>query len=359
MSKTKVNEEFLKTYLNAHSPVGFELEAGGGKIWHDYVSQYADKVSVDVYGNVYATYGEMDSARKTVVIEAHSDEIAWRINYIRPDGFVRVIRNGGSDTLIAPSKRVNIFGKNGVVRGIFGFPPIHDRQRNDKAGLNDIFLDLGCSSKEEVLELGVEVGQVAVFDDKLEILNDKFYVGRALDNRIGGVAIAEVLRKLYENEVELPYNLVVINAVQEEVGLEGSRMAAFNIKPDIAIVTDVTHATDSPAYNPERQGDIRAGQGAVLDHSPATHNVINRLVRKVAEKKNIPIQLQASSSGQGTDTHSFAYSTGGCATTLLSFPLRSMHTTVEQVHRDDVVSVIRIMYHTLKNISEDIELTYL
>lgn len=359
MSKTKVNEEFLVKYLNANSPVGFEIECGGAKKWIDYVTPYAKKVEVDTYGTAYAFYNETDANKKTVVIEAHSDEISWRINYIRADGFIRVIRNGGSDTLIAPSKRVDIFGNKGKVKGIFGFPPIHDRQRNENAGLQDIFLDVGASSKEEVLELGIEVGDVAVFDDKLMILNDRYYVGRALDNRMGGVAIAEVLRKLYENKVELPFNLVVINAVQEEVGLHGGQMASFNIKPDIAIVTDVTHSTDSPAYSPERQGDIKAGQGAVIDRSPATHNVIHRLIRKVADKKGIPTQLQASSSGLGTDTGAFAYGSGGCASALISFPLRSMHTVVEQVHKDDVVSVIRLIYHTLKNISEDIKLEYL
>jgi putative aminopeptidase FrvX len=354
IGNTELNEEFLVEYLNSHAPVGHEIQMGGQKKWIDYITPFVDRVETDVFGTAYAIIENKDSDYK-VVIDAHADEIAWTVNYIRPDGFIKVDRLGGSDTLIAPGLRTNIWGSDGVVRGVFGFPPIHDHKRNKNAGLEDIFLDIGASSKEEVLERGIEVGTPLTFVAETEFLgkDNEFIVARALDNRIGGFAIAEVARKLHENNIKLPYNLYIVNAVQEEVGLRGAEMATQNIKPDVAIITDVCHATDSPAYNKERQGDFDAGKGAVVDKAPAINNVLRDLVRKSADNKGVPYQLSTSSRVTGTNTDAYAYSNGGVVCSLISFPLRYMHTTNEVVHKDDVINVIRTIYHTLKNIEDN------
>jgi putative aminopeptidase FrvX len=136
-------------------------------------------------------------------------------------------------------------------KGVFGYPAIHVRDLGkDKAPtVNDIFIDLGAANKKEVEEMGVHVGTVVTFEDGLTELNDRFYVGRALDNRVGGFMIAEVARLLKENNIQLPYTLYVVNAVQEEIGLRGAEMIVRRLKPDVAIVTDVTHDTQSPMYN--------------------------------------------------------------------------------------------------------------
>jgi tetrahedral aminopeptidase len=255
-------------------------------------------------------------------------------------------KNGGSDHSIAPSKRVNIHTAKGIVKGIFGWPAIHVRDNdNDKPPtMKNIFLDLGCSSKEEVEELGVHVGCVATFDDEFMILNNKYFVGRALDNRIGGFMIAEVARRIKENGNQLPFGLYIVNSVQEEIGLRGAEMIAHRIKPDVAIITDVCHDTQSPAYSKVSSGDLSAGKGPVLTYGPAVQNNLLHMIIDVANKQNVPFQRASAYRATGTDTDAFAYSNAGVCSALISLPLKYMHTTVEMVSREDVDNVIKLMY---------------
>src|SRR5690606_18416152 len=216
--------------------------------------------------------------------------------------------------------------------------------------MKNIFIDCGCTSLEEVLELGIHVGSVVTYEDEFMVLNDRYYVGRALDNRVGGFMIAEVARLLKENGVKLPYSLYIVNAVQEEIGLRGAEMIAHRIQPDLAIVTDVTHDTQTPMINKVTQGDLACGKGPVLSYAPAVQINFNRLLIETAEKHNIPFQRQASSRSTGTDTDAFAYSNAGVPSALISLPLRYMHTTVEMIHKEDVDHVIQLIYQTLLTI---------
>src|SRR5690606_21262025 len=278
-----------------------------------------------------------------VVIEAHADEISWFVNYITDDGYIYVRRNGGSDHQIAPSKRVNIQGEKGIVKGVFGWPAIHVRDSNkeEPPTLKNIFIDVGCESRKEVEDLGVHVGCVITFDDELMELNKDWLVGRALDNRMGGFMIAEVARRIKENKKKLPFCLYIVNAVQEEIGLRGAEMISRRLKPDLAICTDVTHDTCSPMYSKKDTGHIKCGTGPVLDYGQAGQNNVLKMIIQTAQKKKIPFQRQAVSRSTGTDTDSFAYSAEGVASALISLPLKYMHTTVETVHKDDVENVIR------------------
>ena len=347
----ETSEQFLYKYLNNTSPTGFEAE--GQKIWLDYIKPYIDEWQIDNYGTMYAIVNPGKPFK--VVIEGHADEISWFVNHISDNGFIHVIKNGGSDHMIAPSKRVNIHTDKGIVKGVFGWPAIHVRTGKDATlspTLENIFIDIGASNKKEVDELGVHVGCVVTFDDYLMKLNNKFYAGRALDNRIGGFCIAEVARLLKENKVELPFSLYIVNAVQEEVGLRGAEMIAHTIKPNVAIVTDVCHDTSTPLLDAKREGDVKCGSGPSLTFAPAVHNKLLRLIRDVAAEKNIPIQLSASSRSTGTDTDAFAYSNGGVPSALISLPLRYMHTTVEMAHVDDVENVIKLIYETILKIED-------
>jgi putative aminopeptidase FrvX len=341
----KDSRKFLENYLNNASPTGFE--SSGQKMWLDYLKPYIDEHIVDTYGTAV---GVINPGQKyKVVIEAHADEISWFVNYITDDGYIYVIRNGGSDYQIAPSMRVNIFGEKGIVKGIFGWPAIHVRQDKDPETKQDtVFIDIGCSTRDEVEKMGVHVGSVAVFEDKCTWLNEKFIVGRALDNRMGGFMIAEVARKLKENKKKLPFTLYVVNSVQEEIGLRGAEMISRRLAPDVAIVTDVTHDTASPLYNKKKQGDCRCGKGAVLTWGPAVQNNLLHLLHETAKKKKIAYQRAAVSRSTGTDTDSFAYSAHGVASALISLPLKYMHTTVEMVHEKDVESCIDLMYESLQ-----------
>jgi len=345
---TKDSLSFFEKYINNASPTGFEWE--GQRLWLDYLKPYVDDTFVDNYGTAVGVINP--KAEYKVVIEAHADEISWFVNYITKDGLIYVIRNGGSDHQIAPSKRVNIHTEKGIVKAVFGWPAIHTRsgEKEENPSLKNIFLDCGCSTKEEVEALGIHVGCVITYEDTFSILNDRYYVGRAMDNRAGGFMIAEVARLLKENKKKLPFGLYIVNSVQEEIGLRGAEMIADRIKPNVAIVTDVTHDTQTPMINKITQGDLFSGKGPVLSYAPAVQINLNKLLVQVAEKNNIPFQRQASSRFTGTDTDAFAYSNGGVPSALISLPLRYMHTTVEMVHKEDVDNVIRLIYETLLNI---------
>jgi putative aminopeptidase FrvX len=351
------SEKFLSEYINNPSPTGFE--SGGQKMWLDYILPYIDEHFVDTYGTVVGVINP--EAKYKVVIEAHADEISWFVHYITKDGYIYLRRNGGSDHQIAPSKRVNIHTKKGMVKAVFGWPAIHTRSASTEKSpkLDNIFLDCGCASKEEVEELGIHVGCVVTYEDEFMILNDKYYVGRALDNRIGGFMIAEVARMLYENKIKLPFGLYITNSVQEEVGLRGAQMIVEQIKPNVAIVTDVCHDTGTPMLNKIKQGDTKCGGGPVLTYGPAVQNNLLEIIINSADKNNIPFQRAAASRATGTDTDAFAYANGGVASSLISLALRYMHTTVESVHKDDVENVIRLIYESLQNIKNNHDFRYL
>ena len=283
------------------------------------------------------------------------------MNYISKDGFIYLKRNGGSDHQIAPSMRVNIHTDKGIVKGVFGWPAIHVREpgKEETPSVKNIFLDLGCKSDKEVSELGVHVGCVVTYQDELMELNDRYFVGRALDNRIGGFMIAEVARLLKEKKDKLPFGLYIVNAVQEEVGLNGATMIARKIKPNVAIVTDVCHDTQTPMMSKITSGDIHCGKGPVLSYAPAVQNNLLKLIIDTAKKNKIDFQRQAASRATGTDTDAFAYATDGIASALISLPLRYMHTTVESVNKKDVEEVIKLIYHSLKTIKNNQDFRYL
>ena len=351
------SKKFLYSYINNFSPTGFE--ESGQRMWLDYLKPSIDTYVSDAYGSVAGIINP--DAPYKVVIEAHADEISWFVNFITEDGYLYVRRNGGSDALIAPSKRVNLFGDKGVVKGVFGWPAIHVREleKDEAPKVKNIFIDIGASSKKEVLEMGIHVGTVATFDDEAFDLNQKYLVGRALDNRIGGFVIAEVAHRLKKNKKKLPFGLYIVNSVQEEIGLRGAEMMAARIKPDVAIITDVCHDTQSPMYKKMEQGDQRCGEGPVLTYGPAVQNNLLNFIIAVAEKNEIKFQRAAATRATGTDTDAFAYSGQGSASALISLPLKYMHTTVETVSYVDIEAVIQLMYQSLLTLENHQDFRYI
>ena len=353
---TKKSLTFLENYLNNASPTGYEWE--GQKIWMEYLKPYVDEFITDTYGSAVAVINP--EADYKVVIEGHADEISWYVNYISDNGLIYVIRNGGRDHQIAPSKVVNIHTKKGIVKGVFGWPAIHTRNKakEEAPKLDNIFIDIGCKDQKEVEKLGVHVGCVITYPDEFHILNENNFVCRALDNRMGGFMIAEVARLLYENNKKLPFGLYITNSVQEEIGLRGAEMITQTIKPNVAIVTDVTHDTTTPMIDQKKEGAVKNGDGPVVAYAPAVQQKLRDLITETAEEKQIPFQRSALSRATGTDTDAFAYSNGGVASALISLPLRYMHTTVEMVHRDDVENVIQLIYETLLKIESGHTFSY-
>jgi putative aminopeptidase FrvX len=328
-------------------------------MWLEYLKPYVDKVDVDNYGTAYGIINPKASYK--VVIEAHADEISWFVAYITDNGLIYVRRNGGSDHQIAPSKRVNIHTKKGMVKALFGWPAIHTRSdgKEEAPSLKNIFLDVGAKNKAEVEALGIHVGCVITYEDEFMTLNNRYFVGRALDNRIGGFMIAEVARLLKTNKKKLDFGLYIVNSVQEEVGLRGAEMIAHTIKPNAAIITDVCHDTSTPLINKIVEGDTRCGAGPVLTYGPAVHNKLLDLIITTAEKNKIDFQRDSVSRATGTDTDAFAYSNGGIPSALISLPLRYMHTTVEMAEIKDVEAVIKLIYQSLLTLTPNFSFKYL
>ena len=353
----KSEEKFLYKYLNNASPTGFEVS--GQQIWLDYIKPFVDQYFTDSYGTAVGVINP--DAPFKVVIEAHADEISWFVNYITPEGYIYVRRNGGSDHMIAPSMRVNIHTDEKIIPGVFGWPAIHVRKgdKEEKPSLENIFIDVGARSKEEVEELGIHVGCVVTFRDELMDLNGKFYAGRALDNRIGGYMIAQVVKKLYDKGQQLPFGLYIVNAVQEEIGLRGAEMIAAKIKPNVAVITDVCHDTTAPMYSKITSGEQVAGDGPVLTYGASVHKKLLDLIISSAKKRELPFQRAAASRSTGTDTDAFAYSNEGVPSALISLPLKYMHTTVETASKKDIESVVDLIVAFLEDLDPNYNFKYI
>jgi len=356
MSKKKVKDdtkskEFLHKYINAYSPVAQEWE--GQKVWADYLKPFVDTMDSDSYGTVYGIikHPKLADPKKVpyrVVIEAHCDEISWIITNIDADGLMYVARNGGSDSMIAPSKKVLIHTrKNGKVPAVFGFPAIHTRDTGKDVALKpeNLFVDAGVENKEDIAKLGIEVGNIITFEETFMELGD-YYVGKSLDNKIGGYIIAEVAKRLHENKVKLPYDLYIVNSVQEEVGLYGAKNIAQFLKADLALVHDVCHSTATPGISKIKNGDIKAGKGPTLEYSSQNHRLLLDFIRDIADNEKIPYQLEVGS--YGNDTMGFFLA--NTVTAIIASPLKYMHTTVEMVHKKDVESAIELFYQCLLKI---------
>ena len=356
---SEASYSFLKTYINNASPTGFETS--GQKLWLEYIKPFVDTNFTDPYGTAVGVINPTASFK--VVIEAHADEISWFVNYISPEGLIYLKRNGGVDHQIAPSMRVLIHGKKGIVKAVFGWPAIHTRMGNSdnketQPKVENLFLDCGARNKKEVEALGIYIGAVATYEEGYEEMAYDYLIGRAFDNRIGGFMIAEVARLLKANKKKLPFALYIVNAVQEEIGLRGAEMIARRIKPDIAIITDVTHDTTTPMINKMIEGECSCGKGPSLTFGPAVHNKLLDVVQAAAVKNKIPVQYHAVSRSTGTDTDAFAYSNDGCPSVLISIPLRYMHTTVEMLHKDDIENTIKLIYESLLSLTPKTKLSY-
>ena len=343
-------KEFLFTLLNTPSPTGFESE--GQKVWMHYVSQFATTVESDAYGNAWATISGSGSSVR-VMLEAHADEIGYMIQNINEHGFLYVTRIGGSDRAIARSKRLTILGDKGPVSAVFGSTAIHirDKESDKIPEVHELYLDIGARSREEVEERGIRVGHPAVFAESAEELVPGRLIGRAIDNRIGGFILSEVLANLAGGDTRPEATLLAVNAVQEEIGGPGMRMISYRLEPSVAVVLDVTHATDSPGIDRNKHGSVTLGNGPTITHGTANHpSVVKRLIW-LANQLQIPIQHEASSRTTGTDTDQVYATKGGIPSALVSLPLRYMHSTVEMVDLADVERCIALLTDFVRSVT--------
>jgi putative aminopeptidase FrvX len=340
MREQSVN--FLRTLVNTPSPTGHEVR--GQRVWLDYVKPFADETYSDAYGNCVAVLNKGGSPR--VMLAAHADEIAMVVNYISDDGFIYVRKMGGIDAAITKAQRVTIHTRTGPVKGVVGNVAPHlmrgDDDKPKVPKIHDLFIDIGVSSRKDAEKL-IRVGDPITLADEFDVLRDDLVVGRAFDNRIGTFAVAEALRLLKESKGKLVAEVCAVSNVQEEVGLLGARQIAYALKPDIAVVVDVTHATDYPTVSKARHGDIKVGQGPALTHGGCNHPDVVVRLEAIAKTKKIPIQHEAMSATSGTDTDVIFWTRGGIASALVSLPNRYMHSPVEVVSLKDLEHIPELL----------------
>jgi putative aminopeptidase FrvX len=333
--------EFLKRLLNTPSPSGHEVR--GQRVWLEYAKQFADETFSDAYGNSVAILNKGGSPR--LMLAGHADEIAMAVNFINAEGFIYVRKLGGIDPAITRAQRVVIHTRNGPVKGVVGNVPPHltktekDRKTPE---IHELFIDIGVSKKEEAEKL-VRIGDPVTLEDTFDILRGDLAVARAFDNRIGTFAVIEALRILNEGKKKLQVEVCAVSNVMEEVGLLGARQIAYSLQPNVAVVVDVTHATDYPTVNQQMHGAIKIGGGPTLTHGGCNHPDVVERLEQIAKQEKIPLQHEAMSATSGTDTDVIFWTRGGIASGLVSLPNRYMHSPVEVVSLKDLEQIPRLL----------------
>jgi putative aminopeptidase FrvX len=334
--------DFLRTLANTPSPVGHE--ARGQRVWLDYAKSFAEETFSDAYGNCVAVLNKGGSPR--LMLAAHADEIGMLVSYINDEGFIYVRKNGGVNPAIVKAQRVVIHSRKGPVNGVAGNVAPHLMRLNDEQPkppkMHDLFIDIGAKSKKDA-EKFVRVGDPITLADEFDLLKNDLAVARAFDNRIGTFAVAEALRLLKESGKKLHAEICAVSNVQEEVGLLGAKQIAYSLKPDIALVVDVTHATDYPTVNKTQHGDVKIGGGPAITHGGCNHPEVVARIEAVATAKKIPLQHEASGGAGGTDTDAIFWTRGGIASALISLPNRYMHSPVEIVSLKDLEKIPELL----------------
>ena len=343
--------QFLETLVNTPSPSGHESR--GLRVWMDYVSQYADETYSDAYGNCVAVLNKGGGPR--LMLAGHADEIGMTVNFIDDDGYVYVRRLGGTNPAITRAQRVIIHSRKGPVKGVVGSVAPHLMRTDTGAPkvpkIHELVIDIGADSRKAAEKL-VRVGDPITLNDQFELLRDDLVVARAFDNRVGTWAVAETLRLLKTGRVKLNAEVCVVANTMEEVGLFGARQIAYSLHPDVALVMDVTHATDYPTVDKRQHGDIKVGQGPTVTHGNCNHPEVIKRVEQVAKRLKINLQHEAISSTSGTDTDAVFWTRGGIPSGLISLPNRYMHSPVEVVSLKDLEQIPQLMAGFAKSLKK-------
>jgi len=341
--------KFLEKLINTPSPTGHETR--GQRVWLDYAQQFAEATETDAYGNAVAWLNKGGSPR--LMLAGHADEIAMSVNYINAEGYLYVRRMGGIDPAITKAQRIVIHTRNGPVKGVVGNAAIHLQKTDGEPKppkIHDLFIDIGVSSRKEAEKL-VRIGDPITLADQFELLRNDLAIARAFDNRIGTFAVIEALRLLSESGKKLNAEICAVSNIMEETGCLGARQIAYALKPDAALVVDVTHATDYPDVSRQRHGDIKIGSGPALTHGGPNHADVVVRLEKTARAAGIPLQHEAISATSGTDTDVIFWTRGGIPSALISLPNRYMHSPVEVVSLKDLELIPKLMAafaHSLK-----------
>ncbi|WCB91908.1 Putative aminopeptidase YsdC [Baekduia alba] len=342
--------DVLRSLLTATGPSGYETAPA--RAFAEACASFAD-VETDVMGTVTARVkGTGDGP--TVAIVGHIDEIGLIVTHIDEKGYLHFIGVGGWDPVILVGQRVELTTKDGVVPGVVGKKPIHllkEDERKRAAELKDLHIDIGAKDGDDAKAL-VRIGDVAVISaDPIELPNDR-YVARAMDNRLGCFVAYEAARLVAEAGGAVG-DVVAVAAVQEEITFAGARTVAHALRPDVALVVDVTHATDAPGIDEKENGSHPLGSGPVIERGSTMHPVVFDELVAAAEAEGLDHTLSASARFTGTDADAIHVSRQGIPTGLISLPLRYMHSPVELVQLDDVLNAAKLAAAFARRLTAD------
>ncbi|WP_135534275.1 M20/M25/M40 family metallo-hydrolase [Halostella pelagica] len=339
---------FLNDLLSSATPSGYE--APGQRVWIDRVSEYADEIRTDSYGNAVAV-SEGDGP--AVAVAGHADQIGFLVREIDDDGHVHVGRVGGIDKTVTRGQQVTIHAADGPVPGVIGQTAIHVRADDDEdpgeEAIADHHVDIGAPDGETAREL-VTVGDPITVDGAVTDLQGTRVAGPGMDNRTGMWVAAETFRNAAQADVDA--TVYAVSTVQEEVGLHGAEMVGFDLDLDAVVVVDVAHALDYPDAPSDRASDVRLGDGPVVTRGNANHPALADSLRETAEAEGISVQLQSSPTTTGTDTNAFFTARGGVPSVYLGLPNRYMHTPVEVIDTDDMTAAVTLLEAFVAGASE-------
>jgi putative aminopeptidase FrvX len=333
---------FLKRLLDAPGPSGFETAAA--RVWREEAGTFAASVDADVSGNAYASLG---SGEPRIMLAGHIDEIGVMVTHVDGEGFLYVDGIGGWDPEVLVGQRIRFLTRAGEVAGVVGKKPIHlmkpaDQEKASK--LTDLWVDVGAASREEAAGLGIRVGDPGIVDARLLELPNRRIASRAVDNRIGAYVVLEALRALADGGPGA-CSVTAVATTQEEIGYHGggARTSAYRVDPALAVVVDLTFATDAPGVEKKEVGEHALGSGPVLSRGSAIHPLVFERLAAVAEREGIPFTLQGSPRHTATDADAIYLQRLGVPTAVISIPNRYMHSPNEVVSLDDVDAAVRLI----------------
>jgi len=344
--------EFLKKLLDTPGPSGFE--AAPARVWREEVKRFADEVRADVHGNSVGVVNAKGAPR--LMLAGHIDEIGLQITHVDDDGFLFFAGIGGWDSQVLVGQRVVLIGPKGPVRGVIGKKAIHVMKADERekvSKISDLWIDIGATTKVEALER-VRVGDAGVLAADVQEFPKGRIVSRSIDNRIGAYVVAEALRLLAKDKPKHA-SVHAVATTREEIAWSGggARTSAVDINPDVALVVDVTHATDYPAAEKKLSGDHRLGGGPVLSRGSAVSPVVFDMLIECADKEKIPYTLQAAPSDTGTDADAIYNSLRGIPTGLVSVPNRYMHSPNEMVSLEDLERAAKLLAACARRLTPD------
>jgi endoglucanase len=348
--------KFIERLLDAPGPSGFEVLPA--RVWRAEAETFADEVDVDVSGNSFATVNPEGSPR--VMLAGHIDEIGLQITHIDEDGFLFVAEIGGWDAQVLVGQRVTILTKGEAVTGVIGKKAIHlieAEERTKASKTKGLWVDIGAEGRDQVAEIGVRVGDPMVLAQHMVRLAGDRIASRAVDDRIGAYVVLEAVRLLAD---DLPAaRATAVATVQEEIGYTGggARTSAYSLEPDVALVVDVTFATDVPDIEKRELGEHELGGGPVLSRGSAAHTGVFEMLATVAEEEGIPYTVQASPKATRTDADGIHLTRRGVPTGLVSIPNRYMHSPNEIVSLADVRNAARLLAAFVRRLGPNTDFT--